>query len=97
MATLWQPPLVNGQFMSHLEANYHHIWAEMKENLAFIKSKNDKTTSEKEYLLPGPFFKLKLIFEDGSNITVREEMSQCSEILFDPSLVGLEYKGMHQV
>ena len=60
METLWQPRLVNGQFMSHLEANYYHIWAEVKENLAFIKPKNDKTTSEKEYLLPGSFFKRKL-------------------------------------
>ena len=62
---------------------------EIKEKVGYVAQDYDqelKSFSPKAYELP-----------DGTSLTVKKERFQCAEALFQPTLVGKETKGIHQV
>jgi hypothetical protein len=65
----------------------HEVVRELKEKLAFVAldAAQQESTPAEEYELP-----------DGSTITVGDERFRCAEVLFSPSLVGVEEPGIHE-
>jgi len=70
------------------------ITRDIKEKLAFVSLEFDKDLNEadtnsdleKTYELP-----------DGSILTIGAERFRCAEVLFQPSLIGKEYNGIHDL
>ena len=74
------------QFTSYYEKNFYE---DIKETLTYVALDYEKQLEhfdEKSYELP-----------DGIVITLRKELFKCPEVLFNPSLLNLNYRGVHQM
>lgn len=84
--------LVEKGYAFPTQGDKEHV-RDMKEKLCYVAYNYDKElertsysrVSHKEYTLP-----------DGQTVSIGPERFQTPEILFDPSLVGLEYPGIHE-
>lgn len=74
-------------------AEQREVVRDIKERLAYValdfdeemKASSESTEIEKQYTLP-----------DGSTITIGNERFRCAEVLFQPSLIGREFVGIHK-
>jgi len=69
------------EIVRDIKEKFSYCAKDYDEEVKLYKTKN----MSRKYTLP-----------DGSVMTLNEEMFQCSEVLFDPNLIGKEIKGIHE-
>ncbi|KAL0478991.1 actin [Acrasis kona] len=72
----------------------HHFAREVKEELGYVSLNFD---DDADWSSPESKFEKKFRLPDGQFITIGKELFRCTEIMFNPQLVGSEALGLHDM
>ena len=63
-----------------------NVVSDIKERLCYVATSTDSTNTPKSYECP-----------DRQYVTIEKEQWQCPEVLFNPSLIGINSPGIHEL